>query len=300
MKCKGKVIFSDGKNNIIDCMKCGFKHVYPLPNSETIEKIYKEEYYSKEKPNYLKEYTEDIDWWKTIYKSRLNKLSLECKNFNLDLNLVDIGSGPGRFVESAQNLGWKATGIEPNKVAWQFSTKELGMNIVNDFFSKQLLKKLNPSVVNLGEVIEHLNNPIEILKDVFDSLPKNGLVSIVVPNDFNSLQKIVNEIAIKERKNWFVDIPHHINYFDHKSLSLLLQKIGFNIVDISTTFPLEFFVLTGNDYISNPSLGRKIHLRRTEIETKLYKENPKLIDMLYNKLAEIGLGREIYIVGRKS
>ena len=79
-----------------------------FPNSETIDKIYKEEYYSKEKPNYLNEYTEDIDWWKTIYKSRLDKLSLECKNYNLNLNLVDIGSGPGRFVESAQNLGWKA------------------------------------------------------------------------------------------------------------------------------------------------------------------------------------------------
>lgn len=298
MSCKGKIVYSKEGKKIIDCEICGFKHVFPFPKSDLINNIYKEEYYSKEKPNYLKEYTEDLEWWRTIYKARLEKLRNNCEETNLELKILDIGSGPGRFVECAKDLGWDAIGIEPNTIAWKFSTEELGLNIINEFFNVELLNKVNPSVINLGEVIEHLNNPIEILEICYESLPKNGLISIVVPNDFNLLQFFVNEIS-SNRKNWFIDIPHHINYFNHQSLSNLLKKIGFKIVDLSTTFPLEFFVLTGSDYISNPKLGRSIHLERTKFETKFYKKNPEMIENLYNEFAKIGIGREVYIVGKK-
>ena len=47
--------------DIIECASCGFKHIVPIPSFEELQEIYREEYYSQEKPVYLERHREDLD-----------------------------------------------------------------------------------------------------------------------------------------------------------------------------------------------------------------------------------------------
>ena len=51
---KGKIILNKGKFELIDCTKCKFIHIMPLPTEAELLKFYQKEFYQKVKPTYLK------------------------------------------------------------------------------------------------------------------------------------------------------------------------------------------------------------------------------------------------------
>jgi hypothetical protein len=80
----------------------------------------------------------------------------------------------------------------------------------------------------------------------------------------------------------------------------LLKRIGFKIIIKEATFPLEIFLLMGQDYIKNPKIGKKIHLERIQFEKNFEKRKEgQLKRKIYQKLAEIGIGRTAIIYAKK-
>ena len=62
---------------------------------------------------------------------------------------------------------------------------------------------------------------------------------------------------------------------------------------------IDMFLLMGQNYVGNDSLGRKCHQMRMSFEQNLEKAGMgELKRDLYRKLASMGLGREIQIVAR--
>ena len=95
MKHSGKVLKKYGKLKIIDCTKCKFIHILPLPSKKEISKLYKKKYYEKIKPQYIKKYEQEIDYWNLIFDEKLDYLKSEKigkkihqKRINLEMNLM--------------------------------------------------------------------------------------------------------------------------------------------------------------------------------------------------------------------
>ncbi len=92
----------------------------------------------------------------------------------------------------------------------------------------------------------------------------------------------------------------HINYFDFSTISDVLTRIGFKIILKESTFPLELFLLMGYDYIKNPKIGKKKHLERIQFEKNFENRNARKVKRtLYQKFAEIGIGRTAIIYAKK-
>ena len=68
----GLLFIAKGNFRIIDCDKCQFIHVMPLPSELELSKLYKRKYYTKVKPNYIKKYQKEIDYWNLIFDEKLN------------------------------------------------------------------------------------------------------------------------------------------------------------------------------------------------------------------------------------
>jgi ABC-type dipeptide/oligopeptide/nickel transport system permease subunit len=116
----------------------------------------------------------------------------------------------------------------------------------------------------------------------------------VVPNDFNALQRAA--AADLGRKPWWIVPPHHLNYFDFDSLGRLLRRVGFILAGRTTTFPMELFLLMGEDYTSDDQLGRALHAKRKRLERALAAAGEAgAIEALYGALAGVGLGRECVV-----
>ena len=64
------------------------------------------------------------------------------------------------------------------------------------------------------------------------------------------------------------------------------------------TFPMEFFLLSGDNYLSNNEVGRECHSRRKMFEVNMYKNEAEYLNKVYRDLASNGIGREFLIIGR--
>ena len=309
MKHGGKVLKKIERFRIIDCDKCQFIHVMPLPSELELSKLYKKKYYTKVKPNYIKKYQKEIDYWNLIFDEKLDFLETKIKTQTR--SIFDIGSGSGYFLLRAKEKGWAVDGVEPNLIAADHSRK-IGVPVINDFFGNvniHTMKKFN--AINLFDVLEHVHNPIEVLENCYKLLKPKGIIVIEVPNDYNPLQKIVQNtlkkeeywltILTKSRNYHWASKMDHLNYFNFQSLNRILKRLDFKIIYQQSTFPLELFLLMGDDYLKSEKIGKKIHQKRMNLEKRLLSQkNQHLKKELYEKFAEIGIGRTAVIYAQKT
>jgi len=135
------------------------------------------------------------------------------------------------------------------------------------------------------QLVQHLRDPFSFLKKIKKFLVKNGLLIIMVPNDFNPLQLCANKLGFKK---WWIRIPDHVNYFNFASIDMLLKKARFKTLYQTTDFPMEIFLLMGENYVDNEKIGKICHKKRMLIEKNL---DSNIRRTLYQSLAKKGIGR---------
>jgi len=297
---EGKIWGAKEGFKVIACVNCGFKHVVPIPTEEFLSNYYKEEYIKKRVnrknyPNFYKKMEGDVPWLEVFYNEKYDLFEKYLDKNNR--SIVDIGSGLGLFLSTGKKRGWQTKGVEPSKESCVYS-KGLGLDVSNIYLNEHNYRKIGKyDVVHMNEVLEHLPDPNKMMQVVKDLLNPNGLICIVSPNDFNPLQ--VAYVESSKSVEWWISPPEHINYFNHDSASALLEKHGFNIVEQTSTFPLEMFLLMGDKYVGNNILGTEIHLKRSNFELTLFEAGKDLLRRdLYRKFAKLGIGREFCIIGK--
>ena len=103
------------------------------------------------------------------------------------------------------------------------------------------------------------------------------------------------------KKKYWIATPDHVNYFNFQSLENLLKNTGFELINKEATFPLEFFLLMGHDYIDNSIIGKEKHNERMNFEINLFKSGyHDLKKKIYHGFAEMGIGRTAIIFAQKS
>lgn len=292
---QGAVVASANGFDVIDCQLCGFKHIIPIPSEDELEHTYQHEYYTQEKPLYLERYKEDLDWWNLVYSRRYETLEQNLPEAHR--RLLDIGSGPGYFLLNGEKRGWQVKGIEPSVQAVEHS-RGLGLDVAHGFYSEQTSPDLGTfDAINMSLVLEHIPEPATLLKTAHHQLNDDGMICVIVPNDFNPFQLVLRDHLGFEP--WWVAPPHHINYFNFDSLSELVERCGFEIVHKEATFPIDIFLLMGDNYIGNDDLGRACHRKRMNFEKSMRQgESADTLSKLYSAFANQAIGREVILFAK--
>lgn len=208
-------IYSKDYYTLNKCNECEI--IYLTPVLKDINKIYLDDVSSSTTSYYkLSEKTDT-----KVFQKRLETIEQYCSKENL----LDIGSNIGTFLKTAKMRGWKnVLGIEPNSAAAEFSRKS-SIPVLNDFFNYKIAEKYSEafSAVNMGDVIEHMEKPLEILNEVYKVLKPGGALMIITP-DFES--RTARFLQIKPEE--------HIIYFTKGNIANLLNKAGFNILQIKS------------------------------------------------------------------
>ncbi|MGR3178631.1 MAG: methyltransferase domain-containing protein, partial [Candidatus Anammoxibacter sp.] len=286
-----------GNYEVIMCDECGFIHINPIPTVEELEKVYKEEYYTTEKPQFIEKHLEDIDWWNVVYDDRYDFFE---QNLPKDRRkILDIGCGPGFFLKRGKDRGWDCLGVEPSKVAAEYASM-LGVKVLNIFLEDTDFEKKKErfDVIYLSEVLEHIPDPTALCRAVYSLLDNGGIVCAVVPNDYSPIQKVLRK-KLNFKPYWLAP-PYHINYFSAESFEGLLSNVGFRVIERVAMFPIDFFLLMGDDYVGNDDLGRICHTKRKRLDIML--NEPELNEFkheMYALMARHNIGREMIIYGKR-
>lgn len=293
---QGPLIASANGFEVIDCRSCGFKHIIAIPSVEELEQIYRHDYYLQEKPFYIERYLEDQDWWNLVYAQRYEVLE---RHLNHEQRrILDIGSGPGLFLQCGRQRGWQVKGIEPSSQAGEYC-RGVGLDVESGLFSAATAGGLGRfDAINMSLVLEHIPDPAAFLGLVHGRLNDNGLLCVVVPNDFNPFQDVLqHHLGFNP---WWIAPPHHINYFNFQSLAQLVERCGFEVLQQSATFPIDLFLLMGDNYVGNDEVGRACHKKRMNFEKALCESGKgQVLAGLQAALAAQGIGREVVLFARK-
>ena len=163
----------------------------------------------------------------------------------LALRALDIGAGDGSLVSFLNSKGLSAKGIEPSAEGRVTAKKLFGIDLIKDDISDFESKVEKYDIINLSHVLEHVPDPMKMLKKIIDLLDDRGLLTLEVPNSKSWEMKIFKSIYIH------IDSPRHIHHFNKKSLSILLSNAGFSSESNFNNLSIIQFPLSGIRSIEN-------------------------------------------------
>lgn len=286
----------------------GFRHLDPIPSTAELDSFYSTSYMelidaggrAPELRRLLREGPEresELAWIRsTLYADIEAMVRPDGRASGRGHRLIDIGAGTGDFIAFAGERGWDARGVEPSKLASE-RAKARGLAVFSGTLEEALAAYEGASyhALTMLNVLEHVPDAIGYVRQCRSLLAARGKIAIVVPNDFSAAQSAAAR-ALGIEKKWWVAAPDHINYFTFESLERMLEGEGFDIVERSCNFPMELFLMMGDDYVSRPELGAECHRRRQKLEAAMPTE---LRRGLYRAFADHDLGRNCIVIGEK-
>ncbi len=207
---------------LVQCKDCGFLTTNLELTEEEIKQLYSaNDYHGEEYADYLS----DKEIIQHNFRKRIKRIGKFVPDRNR-LHLFEIGCAYGFFLEAAKAFFCDTEGIDISEDAVKYARETLGQNAHDgDFAAFYSGKKYD--IVCMWDTIEHLEKPEVYVEKACGLLNTGGYICITT-GDAGSLNA-----RIRGRKWRQIHPPTHLHYFSRKTLSLLLQKKGFEVVDIS-------------------------------------------------------------------
>lgn len=255
-----------------------------------VEVDYTKEFYEEIKPNYEEFNNRLPEYWELTYRDRWRTIRYELPNETG--KLLDIGAGMGRAMKYFKDFGFNVFGIEPSPLA--ISKSPFPEKIIEGYFEDTYFVKDMFDVVYIEQVLSHTKNYLEILKGAYKVLKENGFIILEEPNDGNELQHEIVHQGLAKPDYWRV--MDHVTYGGHEFYRDALLECGFKMFSIQSTWPMEWFELSGDHYLGDDSLGSIVHEKRYKILRAMdYQKRHDLAECF----ARMGIGRDILIYARK-
>lgn len=154
----------------------------------------------------------------------------DAKKYGIRGKLLDIGCGPGWFLQKAEEKGFEVCGIDVNAAAINFAKRlglsrvELGdINEVEHIFPGERF-----NAITLFHVLEHLEDPAGEVRRLRSILAPGGVLVIGTPN----AKRSVLRFNFRARREAWDYPPHHLTRWDKVSLGKFFKKEGFEVMRI--------------------------------------------------------------------
>ena len=226
----------EGKRRIVKCRECGLiyrnpRSVAALDRETDSRRVYGSYTEAEEHVSRARE---------RFFRKSLNRLNR--KGDRPHRRLLDIGCGQGHFLNLAKDSGWEVEGVEPVKSACDYARQLFGIEIKNKALKEAGFPEAHFDAVTLWNVLDHLPDPLEALKEIDRILKPGGILVIRVPNV--SFHLFVHGLfsllpsGIKSGK--LRDPSIIINYgFSKSTISGLLKEAGFGKIRVYNS-PLSY------------------------------------------------------------
>ena len=188
--------------DIFECRNCGFLQCSDIP---TVTSFYEE--------------MVDESYVKTSFARSIQarKIIKYIKKIKKNGKFLDVGAGSGILVEQANYSGYIAEGIEPSKYLCKVAKEKL-LEIHNGTLPNESIKK-KYDVITLIDVIEHVTDPVDLVKNISQLLADEGVAIIVTPDVSSLASKIMGW-------KWWHFRKAHVGYFNLKTLDICLNAAG--------------------------------------------------------------------------
>ncbi len=212
---------------MVECASCRLLYANPVPRPETLAQAYREAAFVSRPESRCAALT-----YRKLTEARLNLLPAR-------ESALDIGAGDGAFVEQLLDLGFaQVVGVEPSLASIAAAPPAIRGLLRNALFEASAFRPNNLDLISCFQVLEHLPEPAKTVREAYSLLKPGGLL-IIVAHDLRALSA-----RLLGTRSPIYDIEH-LQLFDRRTGSMLLQNAGFEIVAIEAVrncYPLDYWL----------------------------------------------------------
>lgn len=220
----------------VSCKKCNTLFVNPRPSFESLGKFYS---VSKSTSFWVNEFFKPMAEARRekLFKPRAEYLStiLDRKR---ELTIGDIGAGFGLFLVEMRKLlpGNRYIAIEPS-VEMVDICKQSGLEVKGVCVEDLEGAEESFDVLSAFELLEHVHEPGLFLSKINSLLKPGGHLFLTTLNARGF------DILLLWKKSKNISPPHHLNFFNPDSIRILLERTGFEVLEISTPGKLDWDIV---------------------------------------------------------
>src|SRR5262245_19487975 len=209
---------------VVQCDSCGACYTNPRPDPASIVQFYSANYSPYQKHHQRRR---GFRWnpLRLLKQPRVEKRPIPWHGQG---RLLDFGCGSGAYLVEMSRLGWNVVGIDASHRMVERIRDELGLRAYAGSLPHLELDSESFDVVTMWHSLEHVHEPVPVLREVRQLLAPGGKVVIAVPN--------IDSLPFRWfGRHWFgLELPRHLTHFTATSLLQMLQRCGF------ATEPIEY------------------------------------------------------------
>jgi 2-polyprenyl-3-methyl-5-hydroxy-6-metoxy-1,4-benzoquinol methylase len=198
---------------LVQCNNCGLVYVNPRRDAESIYQHYNSDqssriqYYLDVEIADRRTFNEILDLAEQLVPQRGT--------------LLDIGPNIGTCLALAHERGWIISGVEINADAARYCYEQRGLNVIAGALDANTYPDNSFDIVLMGDVIEHLRDPLDLMRVVGRILKPGGAVIISTPDIAGWAARL---LQIKPEE--------HLYYFSPATITRLLRQAGLDVVGV--------------------------------------------------------------------
>ena len=284
------------KDKLLKTHELGFLQLADLPSAEELSDYYAKSYYQNESAGYRKCYSplelEAIEFRIAMRNQLIKSLRPERPG-----KMLDVGCGEGFTLKFYKSLGWHVTGIDFSSAGVDQMNPDCASCVKQGDIFKLLKAQIESGekydLVWLGNVLEHVLDPEELLEMLRRVVSPSGIAVVTVPNDANHYHaNLVEDGDVPDR--FWIAIPDHISYFNLETLEALVCSAGWECLATQGDFPINIFLANEcSNYVLDRARGPAAHQARLKLERVIASAGLDAANLFYTALAGVGLGRNI-------
>jgi SAM-dependent methyltransferase len=163
-----------------------------------------------------------------VYRRALDRL----EHLTSGRRLLDVGCSYGAFLEVARERGWDGSGVELSHKGSEYARKHRRLEVFTGTLEEACLRDDSFDVVSLWDVIEHLDRPLDLLRETQRVLCPGGVLLVFTINQRSLINKTGDMLhrltlgAVSRPLILLYDI-HHNFFFDEDTLGRSIRRAGF-------------------------------------------------------------------------
>ena len=217
--CNGfnfRIIHQKDHWQYLRCLDCDLVSLYPKPSQQELMNNYRD---------YLPIRPKEIEAWEIMMKPVIVKSAnlIESRVRAGSGRLLDIGSGYGYLLQEMRSRGWVVEGIEVSQTGRQYARNRWDIRVYSQPLENLGLEADSFDVVTLFYLIEHVHDPLTLLKEVKRILKPGGLILLRWPHS----TPIVRMLGPLSQKFDLYHTPYHLFDFSPKTMERMLRSCGF-------------------------------------------------------------------------
>ena len=202
------------------CRACGLVWSNPRPGEDEVRRYYSSEY----RLDYKGHSTPSLRHIARSGRGALNRYRALAPYIKRGDRMLDAGAGGGEVVYVLRQLGFDASGLEPDEQYARHAREALGVPVATGFVQDAVFPAGSFDVVTMYHALEHVEDPSAILSRLRGWMAEEGVLLIEVPN--------VEAVCIAPGHRFH--FAHFYN-FNRDTLEALGRKAGFEPVQTTTS-----------------------------------------------------------------